>query len=806
MRKLRFYMVMCIVVLFIGSVAAQTQSEIDAAKAMARQMGYSDREIADMQKGVRGDDNNNSASGQNIGRVNRVNNGNIIYGQQYGQYPQYPPFNNLSAPVMLGDSLYYFENYNEEISEDSTAIFGHSMFKSKYFNFEPSYDIPTPTNYILASGDEVILDMWGGVYQNLVQTISPEGSITIQDIGPVYLVGKTVEQAEDYLKDILSRIYSGLEGNDANTFLRLTLGKIRSVSVNVVGNVEYPGSYSLPSLSTVASVICMAGGPVKIGTIREIKLYRDNVLKAQFDAYDFIFKGDCSSNIRLEDNDLVVVGTYRSVVNISGEVKREMNYEMLDGQTIEDLLYYAGGFKAAANTKQLRVERRLGDRAVSYSVESSDFNDFILKNSDVVVVSENIKRFSNSVEIKGGVWLPGNYSISANVRTVKDLIEVAGGLRDDAYMERGYVERYDNNRFKSATNFNVEKVVNGEEELELRPDDIVRLFVTEDLKEESFVYSRGELNTPSAIEYRVGMTLGDVILLSGGFNIGASRSNIEIARRNHNNVAMMASDTVANIYTFNLIEEPESNNFILLPYDEIYVRTAPNYKKQQTIEIRGEVNFPGTYVVERNTVRVSDIVAKAGGFNNDAYVRGASIERILSDDEYKKMELAVEMASREFQGDSTFLELVNKGDRYKIGFDMESAIDNPGSFADVVLEIGDVITIPKMNNTVRISGGVTFENTVVYDPKMSLKDYVNQAGGYAKRIHKSRTYIVFMNGSIARKGDKNFKIEPGCQIVVPVRDPNRERKISPTEVMSIATSSASIASMVISMMSIIKRQ
>lgn len=760
------------------TLSAQTAAEIEMAKSMARAQGYSESQINAMISKQQGGGN---ASAQVVPEVSRTVTTNEV----------------VAAVDAVPEGA-------AETEVQRTGIYGHDIFKSPDLNFVPSYNMPTPADYKLASGDEIVIDIWGAVYMNIAQTISPEGSITIPDLGPIYLTGQTITQAEKILKNQLSRIYSGIAADQPTTFLRLSLGRIRSFTINVVGDVERPGTYTLPSLSTAFSALYLAGGPTEIGSVRDVKIYRNNKLYKSFDIYKFIVDGDFSANIRLEDNDLIKVNHYTNLVTVAGKVKRPMIYEVKDNETIATVLEYAGGFVSDANDQRVHIVRIKGERTESFDVVKRDFNSFKLQDGDVLTVSPNIIDNKNRVFIEGSVWHQGTYAISDTLNTLQQLIKAAGGVKDDVYEDRGYIQRFDEKRDTIALHFSVKNVLNGTEEVMLMPDDSIRIFAHHELEKRTLVYTFGEVNRPETLVFRPGITLGDVILMSGGFTVGAAQSNIDVARRNVNDGDMEASDTISTVFNFNLLENPEDVDFELAPYDIVFVRVAPNYKKQQTIQVAGQVNFPGNYVVEKNVVRISDVIKKAGGLNRDAYVKGATIQRRLSDAEYERAMTARRMALKQVGVDSTMIDEVNRDQRYNVGIDLQAALDNPGSFADVVLQEGDIINIPKMNNTVKISGGVLYTNVVTYDPSLKPKDYINMAGGYNKGAIKNSTYIVYMNGKVSRKGTSQFKVEPGCEIIVPVKDMEQMRRVSAAEIMSIASSTASVAAMVVSMINALK--
>ncbi len=791
--KLRKLAVLIGVALVSFNLAAQSAAEIEMAKKMARAQGYSEAQINAMISKHQGGEAVQSQT-RTVPAVERT--------------PQTVSMSqDTSGMYSSGDGTSLVEKLAqlEMMEKRESQIYGHAIFQSQRMNFLPSYNIPTPANYKLAAGDEVVIDIWGAVSQNLIQEISPEGSIIIPDLGPVYLAGQTVEQAEKGLKVQLGRIYSGITAEEPTTFIRLSLGRIRSLSVNVVGDVKTPGTFTLPSLATITSAIYMAGGPTEIGSVRNIKIYRNNKLLETFDLYKFMLDGDFKSNVRLEDNDLIKVSAYTNLVKIAGEVKRPMIYEMTNSETVAKLLEYSGGFTDEANEDRIHITRKKGARSVSFDLLKRDFSSFKLMDGDSLTVMSNIQENKNRVYIQGSVWHQGSYAISDTLNTLQQLIAAAGGVKDDVYEDRGYIQRFNERRDTIALHFSVKNVLEGTEEVMLMPDDSIRIFAHRELEKRTLVYTYGEINRPDTFVFRPGMTLGDVILLSGGFTVGAARSNIDVARRNMNDGEMVASDTIATVFNFNLLENPQDQDFELAPYDIVFVRVAPNYKKQQAVSVVGEVNFPGQYVVEKNVVRISDVIKRAGGVNNDAYIKGATIERKLSDVEYERAVTARKVALRQTGADPTMIEEINREERYNVGIDLQAALDNPGSYADVVLHEGDIINVPKMNNTVKISGGVLYNNVVTFDPSLKPKDYINMAGGYTKGAIKKNTYIIYMNGKVSKRGTSKYEAEPGCEIVVPVKNKEQMQRISAAEVMSIASSTASVAAMVVSMINSLKK-
>lgn len=845
---------LAVIALFMTVTAvAQSAAEIELAKQMARQQGYSESQIEAMLKQKQGGattgtnqqsktiDRNAAVREQQYNQQGQqYNQQNQQQGQQYNQQNQVM---NMQEQQMSGvqNGLYPIIGVQQggELPgfNGRSMIFGHDIFKNTNLNFTPNYNIPTPDNYKLSPGDEVVIDIWGNVITNITTTISPEGSIIIPDLGPVYLAGQTVSKAEKSLKDYLSKIYSGLSDPTPSTFVKLALGKIGSITVNVVGDVTTPGSYTLPSFSTMASAMYLAGGPTNIGTIREIRLYRNNKLISTFDVYDFITKGIYNTNIRLEDNDVISVGPYSGIITIKGGVKRPMKYEVKKEETLDKVLNYAGGFADAAYSKSVHIDRvnstgdKEGATAQSFDVQQSEYATFKVADGDIITVLSNDGRFRNQVKIAGAVWRPGTYAMSegaytgqdaagkGSVSTLKQLIEAAGGLKDDAYMQKGYIIRYGENRTKEQVSFSLQNILLGADHILLAPDDSVQIFSINSIAPKQTVSIYGEVNRPSGktfdggdaakqeleqeieYEYRRGMTIGDLILQAKGVTDAATLGKVEIARRitkYDDGRSVDRKDTIAVIMHYNILKNPKDIDVKLEPFDIVFIRRSSYYKPQQAIAIEGEVNYPGTYVIEKNTVRLSDVVDKAMGFNQDAYVLGAKLTRTVTKEEKARMITAMQLAKKQTNDSTAFDNLVIK-DQYDIAINLESAVANPGSYADIVLRENDKITVPKLNNTVKVSGAVLYPNTVGYNPKYSWRTYLSNAGGALQRAKVSKAYMVHMNGSVATKGSKDFKVRPGTEIVIPMKDKKPSGQ-SLTAILGVASSTASLAAMVVTIL------
>lgn len=794
----RYFSAFLFVFLFVSVSStvsfAQSASEIEFAKQLARQRGYSESQINEMVRKQQG----GGTSGPIISNTPSVDRNAIVEMEQRQAYG------------VAGDGFVSMPAMDEDTTSQS-AVYGHSIFRSRNLNFVPSYNIPTPANYKLSAGDEIVIDIWGAVVANISAVVSPDGSINIPDLGPVYIYGQTVAQAEKNLKGYLSKIYSGLNDESPDTYMKLSLGRIKSVTVNVLGDVAKPGSYTLPSLSSIASALYLAGGPTDLGTVRDIRLYRNNKLVSSLDVYDYIMTGNFGGNVRLEDNDVVIVGPYNSHVVVEGAVKRPMSYELKSGETLKELLEYSGGFAKDAYTGAVQVNRQKMDGAVegpvsrTFNVDAHNFSQFKLMDGDTVSVRSNDMRFANKVTITGPVWRPGTYSIDDTLTNLKQLLVAAGGLREDAYLDKAYIARLGKERNKEQVSFSLKNVILGAENILLMPDDEINIFTVGELKPYQSITVGGEVNSPGEFEYREGMTLGDVILMAQGMTNAATLEKVDIARRidvkSQPESVRHLSDTVAILMSFNLLKNPSHADTKLQPFDMVFIRKSVYYKPQEGITITGQVNYPGTYVVEKNTVRLSDIVKKAEGFNRDAYVPGAKLTRVLTIEEQQRLEVAMDIAKKHAE-DSTTFDQMNVGDRFTIAIDLVAAMAAPGSDADIVLRAGDIISVPKYNNTVKISGGVLYPNTVSFKKSMGYKQYINGAGGYLKEAVKGKVYMVHMNGSVAAKGSREFKVQPGTEIIVPMR--GKRDPMTATAIMSLATSATSLAAMVATIVNITK--
>ncbi|MBQ1247632.1 MAG: SLBB domain-containing protein [Clostridiales bacterium] len=698
----------------------------------------------------------------------------------------------------INEGLYEAPEVDVVLAEVETPVgdqvFGRNIFTNRNLTFAPSENLPTPANYKLGPGDEVIIDIWGNNQATIRQTISPDGTINIPDIGLVSLNGMTVKDADSYMRKKLGQIYS-VDGEDAKSEIKLTLGNIRTIQVNLMGEVAVPGTYYLSSLSNLYHALYRAGGVSELGSLRDIKLVRKGKTVATVDIYDFILNGQSPDKITLEEGDIIVVPAYDRLVDIAGNVKRPMTYEMKSGETVSDLIAYAGGFAGDAYKENLRVVRQNGKEYQVYTVDAPEYASFTLEDGDELTVGAMLDRFTNRLEIKGAVYRPGIYQLGNGVNTVKQLIAKAEGLKGDAFTNRGLIHREREDLTLEVIPFDVKAVLDGTAaDIVLKKNDVIYIPSIHDLQDLGTFTVEGEVARPGSFVFAENTTLEDAIMQAGGLLESASTVRIDVSRRIKNPAGTEQTEQVAEVYTFSFKDGyalAGEAGFVLQPYDYVYVRKSPSYNEQLSVDVRGEVVFPGTYTMTRRNERISDLIGQAGGVNQWAYVKGARLSRQMSAEEETRMRSTMEVMDS--ARDSIDTDMLNLNTRYFVGIDLAAALASPGSEADLVLREGDILLVPQYNNTVMISGNVLYPNTVTYSPKMTVNDYVEMAGGYGFRSKKSKAYVVYMNGTVARaRRYAKDVIEPGCEIVVPKK---REKDGSIQEVLSIATTATSLATM-----------
>lgn len=690
-------------------------------------------------------------------------------------------------------------------------VFGRDIFNNKDLTFEPNMNIATPQNYILGPGDAVYIDIYGASQKTIESTVSPDGEVTIEGFGPVQVSGLTVAQANARLRSTLGARYSSSK-------IKLTVGQTRSIMINVMGEVKNPGTYTLPAFATVFHALYMAGGTNDIGTMRNIKVYRNNRLVSVVDIYDYILNGKLTGNVRLADNDVISVGPYDCLVNITGKVKRPMYYEMKRNESVGTLLKYAGGFTGDAYKKSVRIVRKTGREYSVYNVDEFDMSAFHLADEDSVSVDSILPRFSNMVEVKGAVFRPGMYQVGGDINSVKTLIEHADGLREEAFTARAVMHRMKKDRTLEVVPVDVEGILDGTvPDIPIQNNDVLFIPTKQEMMEEQTITIHGEVQYPGIYRYADNETLEDFVLQAGGLKQTASTVKVDVSRRIVNPKALTTDSVIARTYTFALKDGfviDGTPGFKLMPFDEVYVRKSPGYYKQQNVVVEGEVMFSGTYTLSKKNQRLSDLIKSAGGVNDRGYVAGARLERKVNESERARMEAVLKKAKEEAEQmeieaakenkkidlkDSEKIKKFEIPEFYSVGIELDKALANPGCDADIVLREGDKIIVPQHNGTVKINGAVMYPNTVGFQKGKKAKYYINQAGGFSEKAKKSQTYIVYMNGTIA-KVSQNAKPKPGCEIVVPEKEIN---KMTIAEKMTIGTSVASIATMIATLANIL---
>ena len=656
-------------------------------------------------------------------------------------------------------------------------VFGRNIFSIKSLTFAPIENIATPVDYKLGPGDEVIIDVWGTNQATIRQQISPDGFINIEEIGLVYLGGMTIKEADDYVRRKLSRIYS-VGSEDSQSEVKLTLGAIRTITVNIVGEVVAPGTYSLSSLSTVYHALYRAGGFNNLSSIRNVSLVRNGKKISNIDVYDFIVKGEPAEDIILQDGDVVLVPTYEAIVSVSGNVKRPMKYELKEGESITELIDFSGGFQGDAYTENITVERRNGRELQIYTVENEEFPSFKLLDGDHISVGEIINRYENRVEVKGPVYRPGFYQLSDKVNTISELIEVADGLRGDAFTNRALLHRQNEDYTLELITIDLKGILEGSaEDIELQKNDVLTISNVNELNRLGSFRIWGEVFKPGTYRYAKNTTLEDLILQAGGLLESASTAKVDVSRRIKNPESTEESDTISQFFTFSIDSDYKvkgGDTFVLEPFDQVYVRRSPGYNIQRHVQVKGEVAFPGTHVLTNKTMRLSDIINSSGGITSNAYIKGAKLNRRMNEEERKRLQTAVGVLDNAEDSENSQVE-IEMVSTYSVGINLEEAMANPGSDADLVLREGDIIVVPEYANTVKISGCVLHPNTVTYNPQMSVSDYITQAGGYGYRAKKRQAYVVYMNGTVSKARRSSRKVvEPGCEIIVPDRPKDGE--------------------------------
>ena len=808
MKKLFLILFLCG---FFGSAFAQSMTDDQVLKeaVSAKKQGLSETDIASrlLKKGAtmaqiqklrrqyasqitkQGLDNNVDNAISNVQdrmRTNRRSNDNgIVTREAVTLEGEEEPM--LVAPV-------------EPETTTGKKVFGRDIFNNKALTFEPQMNIATPQNYVVGPGDQIIIDVYGDTQKSEQLQVSPDGDVVVPDYGPISVSGLSVAQAQQRIRSALGTYYASSE-------VRVTLGQTRTIMVNVMGEVKVPGTYTLSAFATVFHALYMAGGINDLGTLRSIKVFRQGRQISVVDIYEFILNGRLAGNVRLQDNDVIQVGPYESIVDIAGRVKRPMAYELRKNESLSTLLKYSGGFASDAYKKSLRVLRKNGRMKSVFNVEEFEMADFKMFDGDSVSVDSIIDRFENMVEVKGAVFRPGMYHLGEKVHSVRSLIENADGLTEEAMVSRAVMRRMKPNRTQEVVSIDLKGIMEGTSaDVPLENEDILFIPTMAEHQNLRTLTIDGEVIFPGVYEYAEKMTIEDLILQAGGLTDKASTAKVDVARRMIDPAATTSTMDIAKTFSFSInpgFEFDGDKSFTLEPFDVVSVRRSPVSAEPFTVRVEGEIAFQGSYTLQQKNQRLSDVVKEAGGIIPGAYVRGARLIRTMNEDERARMQDVIAMARQSASDakDSISLEQLALETTYTVGIHLDEAIANPGCDEDIELQDGDRLIIPRYNRTIRISGDVQKPNTVAFKDKKNYKYYVEQAGGFGRRARKSQTYIVYQNGTIAKasKGD----IEPGCEIIVPTKGPKDNSTL--TQWLGIGTSMASLATMFVSIANLIKK-
>ena len=723
---------------------------------------------------------------------------------------EYMQFQN-EMDYIIPDSTMMLKRLLAEREKNRKKVFGRDIFNNKELSFEPNMNIATPQNYRLGPGDAVIIDIYGASQKTIQSTVSPDGEVTIEGYGPINVSGLTVAQANARLRNTLGSRYR-------SSRIKLTVGQTKTIMVNVMGEVKAPGTYTLSAFATVFHALYMAGGTNDLGTLRNIKVYRNNRLVTVVDIYDYILNGKLTGNVRLADNDVIVVGPYDCLVTIAGKVKRPMIYEMKKNESVNSLLKYSGGFAGDAYKKSVRVNRKTGREYAVYNVEEFDFSSFRVDDGDSISVDSILPRYANTVEVKGAVFRPGMYNLGEQVNSVRTLVEHAEGMTEDAFTNRAVMHRMKKDRTLEVIAVDIAGIMDGTvADIPLKENDVLFIPTRQEKIVERTLTIRGEVQYPGVYQYADNETLEDFVLQAGGLTDKASTVNVMVSRRVMDAKALRPDSIIAKTYTLSLKDGfviDGTPGFKLMPFDEVMIRQSPAYVEQQNVSITGEVMFAGLYTLDHRNARLSELFKKAGGATDQAYLKGARIIRRANEQEKQRMEAVLKMQREEMQKnllqlaassnnssaltqsskdvERTNIEKFNVPSEYSVGIDLPEALANPGSDADIILREGDRLVIPLYNGTVKINGAVMFANTVAYEKGKKASYYIDQAGGFASDALKSKAYIIYMNGKVA-KLSHGAKVQPGSEIVIPAK---LKRKMSTAEMMSMGTSMSSIAAMI----------
>ena len=686
------------------------------------------------------------------------------------------------------------------------AVFGRNIFTDRNLSFEPNLDIPTPENYVLGPGDELIIDVWGTSENTVREIISPEGTIHVAGIGPIFLDGMSIQDAERSLRREFSKIYAAISGKSVH--IKLSLGGIRTIMINVMGEVQVPGTYRLSAFASVFHALYRAGGVSGIGSLRDIRVVRGGKEVACIDVYDYIMKGKLTDDIRLSEGDVILIPPYENLVSISGKVKRPMAYEMKKGETITTLLSYAGGFTGDAYRDAIRLFRLNGKEKQIYNVGQDDYQSFVLTDGDELSVEAVLQRFSNKVEVRGAVYRAGVYQLDDSITgTVRQLISRAEGLRGDAFLNRALLRREHEDLTHEMIPVDLKRMMAGAvSDLRLQKNDVLYISSVKDIEKEGTLSIYGDIRNPGDFPYVKNTSIQDLIVKAGGLLESASMVRIDVSRRIRDPKSISSSTVIGKSFAVefkNGLVMGEDKGFELEPYDIVFIRRSPGYRKQANVTVEGEVAFTGNYTLIQSNERLSSLIARAGGLSKEAYVKGARLIRRMTADEMRQKKDVLRLSVRGSEKASVSPVTLEASSTYPVGIELEKALVNPGSDEDMVLREGDVLFVPKYVSTVTINGAVMYPNTILYQKGSSLSYYIEQAGGFGNRALKRRVYVIYMNGMVSRlKRRMGNAIEPGCEIIVPSK--KGRKKTVAADVTGMNTSIASIAAMVAAMVGMTK--
>ena len=749
------------------------------------------------------------------GRVSANRSWTNTYDENDGEYLKMQEEMNAWMPQ---DTATMYNNLLKQLSRNRKKVWGRDIFNNKSLSFEPNMNMALPRNYRIGPGDAVFIDVYGASQKSYQTTVAPDGIITLDGFGPIQVSGLTVAQANSRIREKLGRRYS-------SSSIRLSVGQTHTIMVNVVGEVKTPGTYTLSAFATGFNALYMAGGSGELGTLRNIKVYRGGSLISTVDVYDFLRRGHLTGNVRLADNDVIVVGPYEMLAQVSGKVKRPMFYEMKRGESLGTLISYAGGFAGDAYTRSVRVRRKTGRQYSIFNVNEFDMRSFRVSDEDSVSVDSVIPRYENMVEVKGAVFRPGMYEVGGRINSVRGLIEAADGLTEAAFSPHAVLHRKKADRTLEVISVDVDGILTGRvADIPLQNEDVLFIPTKTKVQEQQTITIHGEVLYPGVYKYADNESLEDFILQAGGLKQTASTVRVDVSRRISNPQALAPDSVIARTYSFSLRDGfviDGAPGFVLEPFDEVYVRKSPGTTVQQNVSIEGEVVFAGNYTLTSRRMRLSDIFKAAGGGTELAYIKGARLERRPTPSERLRMEAAYKMQQEQQRKNmidlavktknATIVQAVQENDKktqekfqvpdsYPVGIELDKAIANPGGDEDVLLREGDRIIVPQYNGTVKINGAVMYPNTVGYVEGKSVAYYIDQAGGFASDAKKSNTYILYMNGMLAKVGH-NAKVRPGCEIIVPTKIQSR---MSLAETLSVGSSAASIAAVIATIANLLK--